>query len=123
MDSSPEETFFLRCRFEDKNGMIEQLELQLRKLHASTESLVDYRRSLALNTLALSRSLAVLSGSEENSGLSAAIHQLSSVQEKVAEIHQEEAHAEFYQLSELIKDYVGLVGAVRDIMNVSAFYL
>ena len=39
--------------FEDKNGLIEQLELQLAKLHRSTESLVDYRRSLASNTLAL----------------------------------------------------------------------
>jgi len=103
--------------FEDKNGLIEQLELQLAKLHRSTESLVDYRRTLASNTLALSKSLAVLSGSEENSGLSAAIAQMSSVQEKVAYIHNDQASAEFFQLSELIKDYVGLIGAVKDIMQ------
>jgi len=103
--------------FEDKNGLIEQLELQLTKLHRSTESLVDYRRSLAANTLALSKSLAVLSGSEENSGLSAAIAQMSSVQEKVAYVHNDQASAEFFQLSELIKDYVGLIGAVKDIMQ------
>lgn len=91
--------------------------MQLAKLHRSTESLVDYRRSLASNTLALSKSLAVLSGSEENSGLSAAIAQMSSVQEKVAYIHNDQASAEFFQLSELIKDYVGLIGAVKDIMQ------
>ena len=39
--------------FEDKNGLIEQLELQMGKLHRSTESLVDFRRTLAANTLAL----------------------------------------------------------------------
>jgi len=72
---------------------------------------------LASNTLALSKSLAVLSGSEENSGLSAAIAQMSSVQEKVAYIHNDQASAEFFQLSELIKDYVGLIGAVKDIMQ------
>ena len=66
-----------------------------------------------------SKSLAVLSGTEENSGLSAAIAQMSSVQEKVAYIHNDQASAEFFQLSELIKDYVGLIGAVKDIMQVN----
>ena len=61
----------------------------------------------------------MLSGSEENSGLSAAIAQMSSVQEKVAYIHNDQASAEFFQLSELIKDYVGLIGAVKDIMQVN----
>jgi len=103
--------------FEDKNGMIEQLELQLRKLHASTENLVELRKGLAASTLGLSKSLAVLSGSEENSGLSAAVSQLSSVHEKIASVHNEQASAEFYELSELIKDYLGLIAAVKDIMH------
>ena len=67
----------------------------------------------------MSKSLAVLSGSEENSGLSAAIAQLSSVQEKIASIHQEQANVEFFELSELMKDYLGLVGAVKNVFNVS----
>ena len=69
----------------------------------------------------MSKSLAVLSGSEENSGLSAAIAQLSSVQEKIASIHQEQANVEFFELSELMKDYLGLVGAVKNVFNVSSF--
>jgi len=92
------------------------LELQMGKLHRSTESLVDFRRTLAANTLALSKSLGLLSGYEENTGLSAAIAQMSTVQEKVAYIHNDQASAEFFQLSELIKDYVGLIGAVKDVM-------
>jgi len=100
--------------FEEKNNTIEQLENQLRKLHQATENLVWYRKELGYATNNMSKSLAVLSGSEENSGLSAAIAQLSSVQEKIGSIHQDQANVEFFELSELIKDYLGLVGAVKN---------
>ena len=66
--------------------------------------------------------LAVLSGSEENSALSSAIAQLSTVQEKLEEVHYEQATADFYFLSELIKDYIGLVGAVKDVFAVSIIF-
>lgn len=101
--------------FEEKSHTFEQLDLQLRKLHASTEALSEFRKSLAQSTGSLSKSLAVLSGSEENSALSSAIAQLSNVQEKLEEVHYEQATADFYYLSELIKDYIGLVGAVKDV--------
>ena len=64
-----------------------------------------------------------MSGSEENSALSSAIAQLSTVQEKLEEVHYEQATADFYYLSELIKDYIGLVGAVKDVFAVSIFLL
>ena len=105
-------------RFEEKSHTFEQLDLQLRKLHFATESLAEYRRNLAISTGNISRSLAVLSGSEENSALSGAIAQLSTVQEKIEQIHYEQATADFYYLSELIKDYIGLVGAVKDVFQV-----
>ena len=108
-------------RFEEKNNTIEQLENQLRKLHQATENLVWYRKELGYATNNMSKSLAVLSGSEENSGLSAAIAQLSSVQEKIGSIHQDQANVEFFELSELIKDYLGLVGAVKNAFHVSNF--
>ena len=111
---------FPNCfRFEEKNNTIEQLEAQLRKLHLATEALVVYRKDLGFATNNVSKSLAVLSGSEENSGLSAAIAQLSSVQEKIATIHQDQASVEFFELSELIKDYLGLVAAVKNVFHVS----
>ena len=81
----------------------------------------EFRKSLAQSTGSLSKSLAVLSGSEENSALSSAIAQLSTVQEKLEEVHYEQATADFYYLSELIKDYIGLVGAVKDVFAVSIF--
>ena len=106
-------------RFEEKNNTIEQLETQLRKLHQSTELLVMYRKDLGFATNYMSKSLAVLSGTEENSGLSGAIAQLSSVHERIANIHQDQATVEFFELSELIKDYLGLVGAVKNVFHVS----
>lgn len=103
--------------FEEKNHNFEQLDQQLRRLHVSTEALADYRKSLAHSTGHLSKSLAILSGSEDNSELSGAIAQLSTVHEKIEQVHHEQAHADFYYLSELIKDYIGLVGAVKDVFQ------
>ena len=51
--------------------------------------------------------------------MSSAIAQLSTVQEKLEQVHYEQATADFYYLSELIKDYIGLVGAVKDVFAVS----
>jgi len=103
--------------FEEKSRTFEELALHLAKLHYSTESLAEYRRNLAISTGNISRSLAVLSGSEENSALSGAIAQLSTVQEKIEQIHMEQANADFYYLSEMIKDYIGLVGAVKEVFQ------
>ena len=110
--------FKINNRFEEKSRTFEELALHLAKLHYSTESLAEYRRNLAISTGNISRSLAVLSGSEENSALSGAIAQLSTVQEKIEQIHMEQANADFYCLSEMIKDYIGLVGAVKEVFQV-----
>jgi hypothetical protein len=72
-----------------------------------------------MSTGVVGRSLAVLSGSEENSALSGALAHLSTVHEKCEQIQNEQAAAEFYYLSELIKDHIGLVGAVKEVFHVS----
>ena len=46
---------------------------------------------------------------------------MNAPQEKLEEVHYEQATADFYYLSELIKDYIGLVGAVKDVFAVSIF--
>ena len=51
------ELTFICFRFEEKNQTFEQLDLQLRKLHASTEALSEFRKSLAQSTGSLSKSL------------------------------------------------------------------
>ena len=73
--------------FEERTQQIESLDAQLRKLHASMERLVNYRRDLALSTAAFAKATAVLSSVEEHSSLSRALHQLSESTERTQTIH------------------------------------
>ena len=97
---------------------MEQLESQLRKLHVCAETMYEYRRALGINTGHVAKSLTQLSGCEKNSELAGALAHLSDVQGKVEKVHGDQAMADFYQLSELIKDYIGLVSAVKDAFQV-----
>eukprot|EP00092_Neocalanus_flemingeri_P003089 GFUD01003300.1.p1 GENE.GFUD01003300.1~~GFUD01003300.1.p1 ORF type:complete len:586 (-),score=266.19 GFUD01003300.1:187-1797(-) len=103
--------------FEEKTVMIDNLDLQLRKLLVATESLTDYRKALSGHTYSLSKSLGMLGSAEDNSKLAAVISQLAEVEEKVEKVHEQQAKDDFYLLSELIHDYIGLVGSVKDAFN------
>ena len=46
-------------------------------------------------------------------GLSRALSHLAEVEEKVEQVHVEQANGDFFQLSETIRDYVALLGAVK----------
>lgn len=93
---------------------IEALETQLRKLHANVEALVTYRKELANLTNGVARSAAMLSASEDHNTLSRALSQLADTEEKVEALHVEQANTDFFILCELLKDYIGLLGAVKD---------
>ncbi|MPC14203.1 Sorting nexin-2 [Portunus trituberculatus] len=103
--------------FEERTQQIESLDAQLRKLHASMEGLVNYRRELALSTAAFAKATAVLSSVEEHSSLSRALHQLSESTERTQTIHHAQADADFYVLSENTKDYIQLIAAVKDVFH------
>ena len=77
--------------FEEKTVMIDNLDLQLRKLLAATEAMVDYRKGLSGHTYSLSKSLGMLGSAEDNSKLSAAISQLAEVEEKAEKVHEQQA--------------------------------
>ncbi|KAJ8943031.1 hypothetical protein NQ318_022575 [Aromia moschata] len=100
--------------FEEKLAHVEGLETQLRKLHASVEAMVSYRKELANLTNGVSRSAAMLSACEDHNSLSRALSQLADTEEKVEALHLEQANTDFFILCELLKDYLGLLGAVRD---------
>ncbi|XP_042203536.1 sorting nexin-2-like [Homarus americanus] len=103
--------------FEEKTQQIESLDAQLRKLHAAMEGLVAYRRELATSTASFAKSTAVLSSVEEHSSLSRALHQLAESTERTQTIHHAQADADFYLLSETTKDYIQLIGAVKDVFH------
>ena len=104
--------------FEEKTVTIENLDNQLRKLHVATEAMVEYRKTLSGHTYSLSKSLAMLGSAEDNSKLSAALAQLAEVEEKVEKVHEQQAKDDFYLMSELVRDYVGIVGSVREAFQV-----
>ena len=75
------------------------------------------RKSLSGQTYQLSKSLRLLGSAEDNTKLAAALQQLADVEEKVEKVHEQQAKDDFYLLSELIHDYIGIVGAVKDAFN------
>ena len=68
---------------------------------------------LALSTGSFAKSAAMLGTVEEHTSMSKALSQLAEVEEKVDQLHIEQSDADYYIFSELIKDYIGLVQAVK----------
>uniref|UniRef100_A0A671EPU7 Sorting nexin-1 n=1 Tax=Rhinolophus ferrumequinum TaxID=59479 RepID=A0A671EPU7_RHIFE len=99
--------------FEEKLQEVECEEQRLRKLHAVVETLVSHRKELALNTAQFAKSLAMLGSSEDNTALSRALSQLAEVEEKIEQLHQEQANNDFFLLAELLSDYIRLLAIVR----------
>uniref|UniRef100_A0A6I8NA99 Sorting nexin-1 n=1 Tax=Ornithorhynchus anatinus TaxID=9258 RepID=A0A6I8NA99_ORNAN len=99
--------------FEEKLQEVEGEEQRLRKLHVVVETLVNHRKELALNTAQFAKSLAMLGSSEDNTALSRALSQLAEVEEKIEQLHQEQASNDFFLLAELLSDYIRLLAIVR----------
>ncbi|KAM7426884.1 sorting nexin-2 [Porites harrisoni] len=103
--------------FEEKQQQIETLDQQLKKLHQSIEMLFVQRKDLSSSTAAFAKSTAMLSNAEEHATLSRALSQLAEVEEKIEQLHLGQADSDFYVLAELLKDYIGLIQAVKASFN------
>uniref|UniRef100_A0A671U9C3 Sorting nexin 1 n=1 Tax=Sparus aurata TaxID=8175 RepID=A0A671U9C3_SPAAU len=99
--------------FEDKFQEVENEEQQLRKLHAVVDSLVNHRKELCGNTAVFAKSMAMLGNSEDNTALSRALSQLAEVEDKMEQLHQEQAASDFFIFEEMLADYIRLLGAMR----------
>lgn len=55
----------------------------------------------------------MLGSSEDNTALSRALSQLAEVEEKIEQLHQEQANNDFFLLAELLSDYIRLLATVR----------
>ena len=75
--------------------------------------LCEFVLDLAQGAGQFARAVATLGTVEEHTSLARALSQLSEVEEKVESVHQAQSDADFYVLSELIHDYVGMVHAVK----------
>uniref|UniRef100_A0A669B1R3 Sorting nexin-1 n=1 Tax=Oreochromis niloticus TaxID=8128 RepID=A0A669B1R3_ORENI len=99
--------------FEEKLQEVESADQQFRKLHALVESLVVHRKELSLNTASFAKSAAMLGSAEDNTALSRALSQLAEVEDKMEQLHQEQAANDTFTFAEMIADYIRLLGAVR----------
>ncbi|XP_050077727.1 sorting nexin-2 isoform X1 [Anopheles maculipalpis] len=103
--------------FNDKINEVETIDAHMQKLHSAIKALVSHRKELATLTGGVAKSAALLSTCEEHTGLSQALSQLADVEEKVELLRSEQANSDLYILSETIKDYIGLFGAIKDVFH------
>lgn len=93
------------------------MDQQLRKLLTSIEGLIHHRKELTTTTGAFAKSAAMLGNCEEHTALSCALSQLADTEEKIESLYNEQANNDFYHLSELLRDYVALIGVVKDVFH------
>uniref|UniRef100_UPI003AAD70C8 sorting nexin-1a isoform X3 n=1 Tax=Centroberyx gerrardi TaxID=166262 RepID=UPI003AAD70C8 len=99
--------------FEEKLQEVESADQQVKKLHGLVDSLVGHRKELSLNTAGFAKSVAMLGSSEDNTALSRALSQLAEVEDKMEQLHQDQASNDSFSFAELLADYIRLLGAVR----------
>ncbi|KAM7415022.1 hypothetical protein PAMA_019715 [Pampus argenteus] len=99
--------------FEEKLQEVESADQQFRKLHTLVESLVVHRKELSSNTASFAKSTAMLGSAEDNTALSRALSQLAEVEDKMEQLHQDQAASDTFGFAELIADFIRLLGAVR----------
>ncbi|KAI5642898.1 PX domain-containing protein [Phthorimaea operculella] len=94
-----------------------ELETCLRRLYGACESLANERRELGVRTHDASRACAALSGADPHAPLSRALSHLADLHEKVEQLRIEQSNTDYYVLTEHIKDYLGLIGAIKDVFH------
>lgn len=103
--------------FEEKQQQIENLDQQLRKLHASVEGLIHCRKELTTSTGAFAKSAAMLGNCEEHNSLSCALSHLAETHEKIEQLHNDQANNDFFLLSEPLRDYISLIGVIKEVFH------
>jgi len=103
--------------YEEKQQQVDNLDQQLRKLHASVEALIHHRKELTSTTGQFSKSIAMLGNCEEHTSLSCALSQLAETEEKLEQLYGQQVNSDFYYLAELVKDYINLIGVVKDVFH------
>lgn len=103
--------------FEEKSHQIDNLYVQFKKTHSIIELLYGWRKDLALSNKDFSKATSILANSEEQLGLSRALSQLGEIYEKTEQIYTDQANADFFGFSELIKDYVCLLDNIKEVFQ------
>lgn len=87
----------------------------MKKLQVATDSLIYHRKELSGSLGLLGKSTAIMGYAElKNVSLSCALSHLAATHEKVEKIYEKQANNDFLYLSELLRDYIGMIGAVKE---------
>ena len=70
-----------------------------------------------MSTGAFAKGIAMLGNGEEHTTLSCALSQLADIEEKIEQLYNEQVNHDFFHLSELLKDYIALIGSVKDVFH------
>lgn len=70
----------------------------------------------------LAKSLAVLASSDEHTNLSQVMSKLAEVQDNLQQIIEEQGDSDFFTFSELLKDYLSQISAVKVPVYYTIFY-
>lgn len=85
--------------------------LKIKNLSLKIKNL--FRSELSQNIGQFAKSIAVLGSVEENMALSKALSALAEIETKVEQLTADQADADFFVLSELVKDYINLIQSVK----------
>ena len=99
--------------FEEKYAFVLDLHNYFRNLYNQMNSLYNHRREAAQTLKQFSTLLNHLAHVEEHALLSSALVDLADVEEKLDQVHNEGAMKEYATLSELVKEYIGLLEMVQ----------
>ena len=99
--------------FDDKTRELSVLDNQLKKLHSAAQLLCEGRKDLSHHTDRFSKSFAALAQVEELKQLTSAMHRLADVEAKVHRLHSNQARRDMFDFSEIIFDYIMLVGSCK----------
>ncbi|VVC97004.1 unnamed protein product [Leptidea sinapis] len=87
------------------------------RLCGACEVLANERRELAVRSHETARSIAAAAAADPHAPLSRALSHLSDLYEKIEHLRVEQSNTDFYVLTEHIKDYLGLIGAIKDVFH------
>ena len=81
------------------------------------ETLYGWRKDLAVSTKDFAKSAAVLAHAEEHINLAKSLSQLGDLYEKVDELQVAQSHSDFFIITELARDYIGLLTSIREVFD------
>ncbi|KAG7301615.1 hypothetical protein JYU34_014592 [Plutella xylostella] len=103
--------------FEERQARTDSLDACLRRLVGACESLASERRELGARAGEAGAACAALSAADPHPPLSRALSHLADTHEKIEQLRIEQSNTDFYVLTEHIKDYLGLIGAIKDVFH------